>query len=82
MANRLDSMLTEQQRLAMMMGNLTPKNMSVLARTASIPAMPQNYIQNSGTGAVTSLDEFARTRSCARCSRRLITSPDPLKWAA
>lgn len=62
MANRLDSMLTEKQRLAMMadmMGNPDAENMSVLARTASIPAMPQNYIQNSRTGAVTSLDEFA-----------------------
>ena len=62
MANRLDSMLTEKQRLAMMadmMGNPDAENMNVLARTASIPAMPENYIQNSGTGAVTSLDEFA-----------------------
>ena len=62
MTNRLDSMLTEKQRLAMMadmMGNPDAENMNVLARTASIPAMPENYIQNSGTGAVTSLDEFA-----------------------
>ena len=62
MANRLDSMLTEKQRLAMMadmMGNPDAENMNVLARTAAIPSMPENYIQNSGTGAVTSLDEFA-----------------------
>lgn len=65
MANRLDSMLTEKQRLAMM-GNPDAENMSVLARTASIPAMPENYIQNSGTGAVTSLDEFAQPNALMR----------------
>lgn len=69
MANRLDSMLTEQQRLAMMadmMGTPDAENMNVLARTASIPAMPQNYIQNSRTGAVTSLDQYAEPNALMR----------------
>lgn len=48
MANRLDSMLTEKQRLAMMAD------------------MPENYIQNSRTGAITGLDEFAQPNALMR----------------
>lgn len=64
MGNRLNALLNDQQRkspLADLASDPTGENMGV-----NVQPMPENYIQNSRTGNVTSLDQYAQPNALQR----------------
>lgn len=64
MANRLNSLLTDEQRKSLLSDLASDPNSENMA--VDVQAMPQNYIQNTRTGAVTSLDQYAQPNMLQR----------------